>query len=85
MGSIVAKLRDVLNNLWKEDMEICLLGLQGAGKSTLVNIIAGGEYEPSTIPTIGFQMKTTQKCRVNIKLWDVGGQTKFRPQWARYC
>eukprot|EP01126_Amoeba_proteus_P000239 TRINITY_DN1007_c0_g1_i1.p1 TRINITY_DN1007_c0_g1~~TRINITY_DN1007_c0_g1_i1.p1 ORF type:complete len:137 (+),score=25.38 TRINITY_DN1007_c0_g1_i1:476-886(+) len=37
------------------------------------------------IPTVGFSMKRVTKGNVSIKLWDIGGQARFRSMWERYC
>uniref|UniRef100_A0A0D3DJ12 Histone deacetylase n=1 Tax=Brassica oleracea var. oleracea TaxID=109376 RepID=A0A0D3DJ12_BRAOL len=37
----------------------------------LVNVVATGGYSEDMIPT--------------IKLWDLGGQPRFRTMWERYC
>lgn len=37
------------------------------------------------IPTVGFNMKKVTKGNVTIKLWDIGGQPRFRTMWERYC
>jgi ADP-ribosylation factor-like protein 8 len=37
------------------------------------------------IPTIGFNMRKVTKGSVVIKLWDLGGQARFRSMWERYC
>eukprot|EP01119_Soliformovum_irregulare_P007452 TRINITY_DN1987_c0_g1_i2.p1 TRINITY_DN1987_c0_g1~~TRINITY_DN1987_c0_g1_i2.p1 ORF type:complete len:139 (+),score=39.87 TRINITY_DN1987_c0_g1_i2:309-725(+) len=37
------------------------------------------------IPTVGFNMKKITKGNVTIKLWDIGGQPRFRSMWERYC
>jgi signal recognition particle receptor subunit beta len=37
------------------------------------------------IPTVGFNMKKVTKGNVTIKLWDIGGQPRFRSMWERYC
>ncbi|KAJ1397286.1 Small GTP-binding protein domain [Sesbania bispinosa] len=55
-------------------MELSLIGLQNAGKTSLVNVIA-----------VGFNMKKVTKGNVTIKLWDLGGQPRFRSMWERYC
>lgn len=34
---------------------------------------------------VGFNMRKITKGRVNMKLWDVGGQARFRSMWERYC
>jgi len=71
---------------WAQEMEIAVLGLQNAGKSTFVSVINTGTYdEKSMMPTIGFQMSKVQKGKVTIKIWDMGGQKKFRGMWERYC
>eukprot|EP00761_Pharyngomonas_kirbyi_P012232 gb/GECH01012259.1/.p1 GENE.gb/GECH01012259.1/~~gb/GECH01012259.1/.p1 ORF type:complete len:186 (+),score=27.62 gb/GECH01012259.1/:1-558(+) len=70
---------------WKQEMELTLVGLQNAGKTTLVNVISSGGYQEDTIPTVGFNMRKVSKGNVNIKLWDIGGQPRFRSMWERYC
>jgi ADP-ribosylation factor-like protein 8 len=30
-------------------------------------------------------MRKVQKGNVTIKLWDIGGQKRFRGMWERYC
>lgn len=70
---------------WKEEMELTLVGLQHAGKTTFVNVIASGNYNEDMIPTVGFNMRKITKGNVTIKLWDIGGQPRFRSMWERYC
>mmetsp|Transcript_19383 Transcript_19383/g.31761 ORF Transcript_19383/g.31761 Transcript_19383/m.31761 type:complete len:186 (+) Transcript_19383:134-691(+) len=71
--------------LWKQEMELTLVGLQNAGKTTLVNVIETGKTSEDMIPTVGFNMRKVQKGKVTIKLWDLGGQPRFRSMWERYC
>ncbi|KAF7831118.1 ADP-ribosylation factor-like protein 8c [Senna tora] len=66
-------------------MELSLVGLQNAGKTSLVNAIATGGYNEDMIPTVGFNMRKVTKGNVTIKLWDLGGQRRFRTMWERYC
>ncbi|KAJ3702867.1 hypothetical protein LUZ61_006572 [Rhynchospora tenuis] len=70
---------------FKQEMEISLIGLQNAGKTSLVNVIATGGYSEDMIPTVGFNMRKVAKGNVTIKLWDLGGQPRFRSMWERYC
>ena len=70
---------------WKEEMELTLVGLQYAGKTTFVNVIASGNFNEDMIPTVGFNMRKISKGNVTIKLWDIGGQPRFRSMWERYC
>ncbi|KAM7279387.1 hypothetical protein ACFE04_006521 [Oxalis oulophora] len=67
------------------EMELSLVGLQNAGKTSLVNAIATGGYTEDMIPTVGFNMRKVTKGNVTIKLWDLGGQRRFRTMWERYC
>ncbi|KAM7264208.1 hypothetical protein ACFE04_001891 [Oxalis oulophora] len=83
---------------FKQEMELSLIGLQNAGKTSLVNVIAAnicklarqsyfqtGGYSEDMIPTVGFNMRKVTKGSVTIKLWDLGGQPRFRSMWERYC
>lgn len=66
-------------------MQIALVGLQNAGKTSLVNVLTTGSFHEDMIPTVGFNMRKVTKGGVSIKLWDLGGQTRFRSMWERYC
>ncbi|VDN40144.1 unnamed protein product [Gongylonema pulchrum] len=70
---------------WQEEMELTLVGLQNSGKTTFVNVIASGMFTEDMIPTVGFNMRKITKGNVTIKLWDIGGQPRFRSMWERYC
>jgi len=52
---------------------------------SLVNVIASGAFHEDTIPTVGFNMRKVTRGAVTIKLWDLGGQPRFRSMWERYC
>jgi ADP-ribosylation factor-like protein 8 len=58
-------------------MELTLVGLQHAGKTTFVNVIASGAFNEDMIPTVGFNMRKITKGSVTIKLWDIGEQTNI--------
>ncbi|GAA5843565.1 hypothetical protein JCM3766R1_002414 [Sporobolomyces carnicolor] len=71
--------------LWSTTMDVALIGLQNAGKTSLVNVLAKGEFTKEMIPTVGFNLRKVQKGNVTLKLWDIGGQPRFRSMWERYC
>jgi GTPase SAR1 family protein len=54
------------------ERELTILGLQNAGKTSLVNVLANGKYDEDTIPTIGFNFRKIKKGKVEFKLWDLG-------------
>lgn len=86
MASIIQAVLDWLRSLFfKTEMELTLVGLQNSGKTTLVNVIASGQYSEDMIPTVGFNMRKVTKGNVTMKLWDIGGQPRFRSMWERYC
>ncbi len=83
---MIQKFLDWIKSLfWKEEMELTLVGLQYSGKTTFVNVIASGQFTEDMIPTVGFNMRKITKGNVTIKLWDIGGQPRFRTMWERYC
>jgi len=62
---------------FKKEMELSLIGLQNAGKTSLVNVLTTGAFHEDMIPTVGFNMRKVTKGAVTIKLWDLGGQVKY--------
>ncbi|KAH7291216.1 hypothetical protein KP509_29G006900 [Ceratopteris richardii] len=85
MGLWEAFLNWLRSLFFKQEMELSLIGLQNAGKTSLVNVIATGGHSEDMIPTVGFNMRKVMKGNVTIKLWDLGGQPRFRSMWERYC
>ncbi|KAJ8361138.1 hypothetical protein SKAU_G00176630 [Synaphobranchus kaupii] len=84
--ALINRLLDWFRSLfWKEEMELTLVGLQYSGKTTFVNVIASGQFSEDMIPTVGFNMRKVTKGNVTIKIWDIGGQPRFRSMWERYC
>lgn len=37
-----------------------------------------------TIPTVGFNVETVNVGKLDMTIWDVGGQDKIRPLWRHY-
>jgi GTPase SAR1 family protein len=68
MGALLNKLRD----LFSRNLELVIIGLENAGKTTLLNQLISGEAV-QTVPTIGLNVKQVRKGNVNMKVWDLGG------------
>jgi ADP-ribosylation factor-like protein 8 len=82
MGNLFSWLQ---NAFWSTEMEIAILGLQNAGKSSFVHILQTGEFDDDLLPTIGFRLQKAKNSGVDIKIWDLGGQSQFRQgMWSRY-
>ena len=64
-------------------MRLLMLGLDNAGKTTILFKLKMGEYV-TTIPTVGFNVETVTYKNVKFNVWDVGGQDKLRPLWRHY-
>ncbi|KAF7504757.1 hypothetical protein GJ744_001758 [Endocarpon pusillum] len=75
----------LLGLFWATEMDVTIVGLQNAGKTSLLRVLAGGEFTIDSIPTVGFNMQRVQKGHVTLKCWDLGGQPRFRTMWERYC
>ncbi len=68
--------------LFKQEMEVTVVGLQNSGKTTLVKVISKDAIPQDMIPTVGFNMQKATRERVTIKFWDLGGQPRFRSLWS---
>jgi len=67
----------------KQDMRILMVGLDAAGKTTVLYKLKLGEVV-TTIPTIGFNVETIRSGDLALTMWDVGGRDKIRPLWKHY-
>uniref|UniRef100_A0A8B9GL58 ADP-ribosylation factor 1 n=1 Tax=Astyanax mexicanus TaxID=7994 RepID=A0A8B9GL58_ASTMX len=80
MGNIFANLFKAFG---KKEMRILMVGLDAAGKTTILYKLKLGEIV-TTIPTIGFNVETVEYKNISFTVWDVGGQDKIRPLWRHY-
>ena len=64
-------------------MRILVLGLDNAGKTTILYRLSAGEVV-TTIPTIGFNVEEVTYKNVTFSVWDLGGQASIRPFWRCY-
>jgi len=77
-------LSNLFNRLFgKKQMRILMVGLDAAGKTTILYKLKLGEIV-TTIPTIGFNVETVEYKNISFTVWDVGGQDKIRPLWRHY-
>uniref|UniRef100_A0AAY5KP21 ADP-ribosylation factor 1 n=13 Tax=Clupeocephala TaxID=186625 RepID=A0AAY5KP21_ESOLU len=80
MGNLFASLFKAFG---KKEMRILMVGLDAAGKTTILYKLKLGEIV-TTIPTIGFNVETVEYKNISFTVWDVGGQDKIRPLWRHY-
>ena len=60
----------------KKQMRILMVGLDAAGKTTILYKLKLGEIV-TTIPTIGFNVETVEYKNISFTVWDVGCQLKI--------
>mmetsp|Transcript_31919 Transcript_31919/g.54985 ORF Transcript_31919/g.54985 Transcript_31919/m.54985 type:complete len:192 (-) Transcript_31919:40-615(-) len=81
MGNLFQRLFSSL--LGSKESRILMVGLDAAGKSTILFKLKLGEVI-ATMPTIGFNVETVNYRNINFTIWDIGGQDKLRPLWRHY-
>lgn len=81
MGMAFAKMFDKF--FGKKEMRILMLGLDAAGKTTILYKLKLGEVV-SSVPTIGFNVECLEYKNIKFTVWDVGGQDKIRLLWKHY-
>ena len=67
----------------KPQVRILMVGLDAAGKTTILYKLKLGEVV-TTIPTIGFNVETVVHKNISFTVWDVGGKDKIRPLYRHY-
>lgn len=66
-----------VKGLFKKEVRILMVGLDAAGKTTILYKMKLGEVV-TTIPTIGFNVETVEFNNCSFTCWDVGGKDKIR-------
>ncbi len=81
MGQSISKLFDSI--FGKKDARILMIGLDAAGKSTILYRLKLGKVV-STVPTMGFNVETVEYKNIRFTVWDIGAQTKIRTLYRVY-
>lgn len=62
--------------------KICIVGESGVGKSSILNLFSGGDFEENTQATIGLGFRYINEeydqRAYKFEMWDTGGQEKYR-------
>lgn len=67
----------------KKEVKILLLGLDNAGKTTILKSISGDNIK-KVEPTKGFNARVYEKDKIKFTFWDLGGQQSIRHVWENY-
>ena len=70
----------------KQETRVLVVGLDGAGKSTIVQRLKYGQTmdDSEVIPTIGFNIECVEYKKMIFSLWDLGGAKETRSFWRFY-
>ncbi|XP_061182432.1 uncharacterized protein LOC133190756 [Saccostrea echinata] len=87
MGRFLSKFKSICEFCKTETpTKILLLGLDEAGKSTILYKIKFKNICLTTIPTIGHNEETLKPIKgITFNVVEVGGHVKVRPLWRHYC
>merc|ERR1740139_1038965 len=69
----------------KHGKRVVLIGLDGAGKTTVLRQLISRGAAPETLPTIGFTVQELVLDGLPLTVFDVGGKEKIRELWSQYC
>ena len=69
--------------LKEKEMRILFLGLDNAGKSSVIKAFLGESIDELS-PTLGFEIRTIETQGYRVNCWDVGGQSTIRAYWRNY-
>jgi ADP-ribosylation factor 1/2 len=67
----------------QQETKIVMVGLDAAGKTTVLYKLKLGEVI-TTAPTIGFNVETVAYKKLDMTVWDIGGQDLLRKLWRHY-
>jgi len=84
MGQFLTKVTEVFSNFGNSKTnKILMLGLDNAGKTTILQKLKFNIYTP-TLPTIGFNVEQVDYKNIHMLIWDIGGQTAIRRLWRHH-
>jgi ADP-ribosylation factor-like protein 1 len=82
MGQLFSKLVYVL--FGTREVRVLLLGLDNAGKTTILYKLLEPDSSLKHTPTVGFNLETLKVHGLKMQCWDLGGQDSIRPYWRSY-
>ncbi|XP_071313209.1 ADP-ribosylation factor-like protein 9 isoform X2 [Trachinotus anak] len=64
--------------------QVLVLGLDGAGKTSLLHCLATGSLEQDMQPTQGFNAVSINREDLHVEFLEIGGKEELRLYWQRY-
>eukprot|EP01112_Ceratiomyxa_fruticulosa_P014887 TRINITY_DN431_c0_g1_i2.p1 TRINITY_DN431_c0_g1~~TRINITY_DN431_c0_g1_i2.p1 ORF type:complete len:406 (-),score=97.27 TRINITY_DN431_c0_g1_i2:146-1363(-) len=83
MFGLLKNLYKWVNQKQERVLTIVLIGVDGAGKSSVLYSLKG-EFPDFIAPTVGFSSEVIVVGKYQMKIYDLGGGPTFRGIWGRY-
>jgi len=77
MGKFISRFRNQTNQ-----MNIVMVGFDGAGKTTILNKLTNGNVV--MVPIIGISVETASYNNITFNAWEIGGPGKFNQLYSNY-
>jgi len=68
----------------EKEVKILVLGLDNAGKTSILKVLSNEKDITQITPTHGFNIKNLSHEGFKLNVWDVGGQKTLRTYWTNY-
>lgn len=79
------EIKSIMGNVGNKKSQIIIVGLDNSGKSTMINFLKPQKYRQQELAaTVGFQVETFQRSKVNFTVFDMSGQGRYRTLWEHY-
>jgi small GTP-binding protein len=82
MGGLISTLSSWIAG--KRQVRVLILGLDCAGKTTILYRLQLNRVEPHYPPTVAFNLETVDVGNLKLQIWDLGGQDQLRAFWYLY-
>ena len=66
-----------------DDIVISIFGLDNSGKTCFLRSLSG-DFNFDTVPTVGLGQRTFMFDDIQLTVYDLGGNSKFRSVWERF-
>ena len=82
MGGLLSAISNWISG--KQEVRVLILGLDFAGKTTILYRLSLNQAVQQVAPTVAFNLETVEVGNLKLNIWDLGGQTQLRPFWRLY-
>ena len=82
MGGFISTISNWISG--KQEVRVLILGLDFAGKTTILYRLSLDQAVTQVAPTVAFNLETVEVGNLKLNIWDLGGQIQLRPFWRLY-